>query len=184
MERNNRKYIHVDRGTGSNEIFAMLGKIESETGSDIKSFLEDSDTEYIVEEPIPDNKGESHQLLTPEATVLDIDEPPVKKLKKKVAELKWKHTSKFVKSKKCIIEANVLSDIPEKANPLLIIEGTKNLNELVKYVCHQTNLYATQNGRRFATNPEEIRTFLGINYIMSISNLPNVKCYWSVELPV
>ena len=36
----------------------------------------------------------SHQLLTPEATVhvegevLDIDEPPAKKLKKKVAELK------------------------------------------------------------------------------------------------
>ena len=45
-----------------------------------------------AEEPIPDNKEESHQLLTPEATVhvegevLDTDDPPAKKLKKKVAE--------------------------------------------------------------------------------------------------
>ena len=112
---------------------------------------------------------------------MDTDEPPAKKLKKKVAELKWKHTSKFVKAKKCTLEANVLLDIPENANPLLIFEGRANLNELVKHICNRTNLYATQNEREFATNPEEIRAFLGINYIMSISKLPNVKCYWSVD---
>ena len=95
MERNNRnKYIHVDRETGSNEIFVMLDKIDGEAESDIENLLEDSDTEYIAEEPVPDNKEESHQLLTPEATVhvegevLDIDEPPAKKPKKKAAELK------------------------------------------------------------------------------------------------
>ena len=66
----------------------MLDKIESETESDIENFLEDSDTEYIAEKPIPDNNEESHQLLTPEVTVhvedklLDIDEPPAKKLNK------------------------------------------------------------------------------------------------------
>ena len=82
----------------------MLDKLDSETGSDIKNLLEDSDTEYIAEEPIPDSKEKSHQLLTSKATVhvegevLDIDEPPAKKLKKKVAELK--RTSKFVKLKK------------------------------------------------------------------------------------
>ena len=42
-------------------------------------------------------------------------------------------------------------------------------------------MLATQNGREFATNPEAIRAFLGINYIMSISKLPNVKCYWSID---
>ena len=74
---------------------------------------EDSDTEYIAEKPIPDNKEESHQLLTPEETtlveseVLDIDELPVKKLKKKVAELQWKGTSKFVKANRCTLEAKV-----------------------------------------------------------------------------
>ena len=111
---------------------------------------------------------------------MDIDEPPGKKITKKVTELEWKRTSKFVKAKKCIPEAHVLLEIPENANPLLIFEGTTNLNELVKHICDQTNLYATQNGRNFALNPKQIRAFLGINYIMSISKLPNVKCNWSV----
>ena len=51
MERNNRKkYKHIDRETGSNEIFTMLDKIESESESDIENLLEDSNTEYIAEE--------------------------------------------------------------------------------------------------------------------------------------
>ena len=45
MERNNRKkYVHIDRETGSNEIFAMLDKTESETESDVENLLEDFDT--------------------------------------------------------------------------------------------------------------------------------------------
>ena len=58
----------------------------------------------------------------------------LKNLKKKVAELKWKWTSKFVKAKKSTLKANVLLDIPENANPLLIFEGTTNLNEFVKHI--------------------------------------------------
>ena len=55
------------------------------------------------------------------------------------------------------------------------------LNELVKIICDQSNLCAAQNGREFVTNPAEIPAFLGINYIMSISKLPTLKCYWSVD---
>ena len=50
----------MDREMGSNEIFGMLDKIGSETESDI---------EYIAEELISDNKEQSHELLTPDATV-------------------------------------------------------------------------------------------------------------------
>ena len=35
--------------------------------------------------------------------------------------------------------------------------------------------------REFATNCQEIRAFLDINYIMSISKLPNVKYYCRVN---
>ena len=90
----------------------------------------------------------------------------LKKLKKKVAELMWKRTSKFVKVKKWALEANVLLNILENINPLLIFEGNTNLNELVKHICDRTNLNAKQNGREFATNSEDIRAFLGINYTM------------------
>ena len=91
MQRNNRKkYIHVDRETSNNEIYAMFDEIESDTESDTENLLGDPDTEYISEEPIPDNKEESHRVLTPEATVhvenesLDVGEPPSKKFKKKI----------------------------------------------------------------------------------------------------
>ena len=95
--------------------------------------------------------------------------------------MKWKRKSKFVKAKKCTLEANIFLYIPEHGNLLPIFEGTTNLNELLKHICDQKNLYATQNGRDFATNPEEIDALLGIIYIMSISKLPKVKCYWSVD---
>ena len=66
MERNNRKkYVHIDRETGSSEIFAMLEKTETEIESDTENLLEYSGTEYLTEEPIPVNKKESHQVLTP-----------------------------------------------------------------------------------------------------------------------
>ena len=87
---------------------------------------------------------------------MDIDEPPAQKRKKRVAELKWKRTSKIVKAKKCALAAIVLLDIPEDASPLLIFEGTTSLNELKKHIYNQTNLYGTQNGREFATDPEAI----------------------------
>ena len=66
----------------------MLDEIESDTESDIENLLEDSDTQYISEDSIPNNKEESHRVLTSEATVhvenesLDVEEPLSKKLKK------------------------------------------------------------------------------------------------------
>ena len=48
----------------------MLDEIGSDTESGIENCLEDSDTEYISEEPIPHIKEESHHVLTPEATVM------------------------------------------------------------------------------------------------------------------
>ena len=60
------------------------------------------------EKPISDNKEESHQILTPEVTVHvesnvpNESEQPCKKLKQKVAELKWKRISKYFKSHICV----------------------------------------------------------------------------------
>ena len=92
----------------------MLDKVESETESDNENLLEDSGMGYKAEEQVPDDKVESHLLVKLETTVhvesefLDIDESPGTKLKNKFLELKWKRASKFVKAKKCTLEANVL----------------------------------------------------------------------------
>ena len=42
----------------------MVGKTESVTEKEIGKILEDSDTEYIEKEPIPDNKEESSTFNT------------------------------------------------------------------------------------------------------------------------
>ena len=89
----------------------------------------------------------------------------------------WKLTSKFAKEKVCTLEENVLIDIPENTNSLQLFEAITSLNELVKYICNKTNLYAAQNWREFATNSGKIPASLGIDYIISVSKSPNLKCY-------
>ena len=54
-------------------------------------------------------------------------------------------------------------------------------DELIKYVVQQTNFYANQNGRVFVTDLEEMKAFIGINYIMGINKLPYLAEYWRVD---
>ena len=42
------------------------------------------------------------------------------------------------------------------------------------FVVDVSNFYAQPNGREFDTNEQEMRTFLGISYIMSIKKLQMV----------
>ena len=64
-----KRYVRIDRETGSDENFVILGEIESKAESDMENLLEDSGTEFIAEEEIPDTNEDTHQLLTPEAVV-------------------------------------------------------------------------------------------------------------------
>ena len=67
MERNSKeKYVQIDQETSTNKIFAMLDKIDSDNESDINKLLEESDTEYVAEEPVPKTKEDSHNILIPE----------------------------------------------------------------------------------------------------------------------
>ena len=70
MEKEKRKrYVRVDRETGSNKIFAIFEEIESEAESHVENHLEDWETEFMAEEEIPDKNEDTHQLFTPEAVV-------------------------------------------------------------------------------------------------------------------
>ena len=51
---------------------------------------------------------------------------------------------------------------------------------MISLIVFQTNLYATQKGERYIlTTEKEIRTFIGINFIMGINKLPSYRDYWS-----
>ena len=51
------------------------------------------------------------------------------------------------------------------------------LDELLELIVEQSNLYAHQNGRNFTVTKEELKAFLGINFIMTINKLPTIAEY-------
>ena len=66
----------------------------------------------------------------------------------------------------------------EHCTPFDMFRKVTNLDELTNLIVVQSNLYAQQNSREFQTNAKEMMAFLGINYIMSINQLPSVQIYW------
>ena len=53
-------------------------------------------------------------------------------------------------------------------------------DETPKIVVDNTNLYSVQkSGVSINTNKEEITTFIGIQIMMGIIQLPNYRAYWS-----
>ena len=55
------------------------------------------------------------------------------------------------------------------------------LEKLLELIAEQSNLYAHQNGRNFTVTKEELKAFLGINFVMAINKLPTIAEYWRVD---
>lgn len=56
-------------------------------------------------------------------------------------------------------------------------------DELMRFICYQSNLYSTQStGRSVDMTIEEYQNFLGIDLLMSIVGMPSYKDYWSHQL--
>ena len=53
------------------------------------------------------------------------------------------------------------------------------INELLEIIVTETNRYATQEGCNFETTKDEMKAFLGINFIMDINKVPSLEDYWS-----
>ena len=56
-----------------------------------------------------------------------------------------------------------------------------SLGELLRLIVEQSNLYVHQNGRKFTVTKEELKAFLGINFVMAINKLPTIAEYWRVD---
>ena len=74
MDLNNKrkKYVRIDRNTRSEEIFALLDEVNSDQEEDIDNLMNDSDTEFIVNENLDndiDSDDEPVSVLIPEANI-------------------------------------------------------------------------------------------------------------------
>ena len=74
--------------------------------------------------------------------------------------------------KECTLEAEVLVDLDHGSTPCDIFETVTGMNELLEIIVTETNRYTTQKGHNFETTKDEMKAFLGINFIMGINKLP------------
>ena len=81
----------------------------------------------------------------------------------------------------CLLKASVQHDFGENFTPVDVFMKVVNAQTLIEHIVSETNLYASQKGRTFLTNYDELKAFLGINYFMGINKLPSVASYWEVE---
>ena len=65
-------------------------------------------------------------------------------------------------------------NLNETVSPIEIVSLVTGLEELLKLLVEQSNLYADQNGRNFTVTKEELKAYLGINFVMAIKKLPKI----------
>ena len=148
MDLNNKrkKYVRIDRNTRSEEIFALLDEVNSDQEEDIENLMNNSDTEFIVDENLDndiDSDDEPLSVLIPEANIhvvksstaeANMEESNVvcekeskqkskrkgkeKATKKKSVDFNWKKRPDSKLKQPCALEAEVTIDpLPERHIP-------------------------------------------------------------------
>ena len=74
LKSKRKHYVEIDRGTASEQVLALLNAVESNEEDKIDNLMNDSDTEFIMEEEITEKKNENNgndggDLLVPDANV-------------------------------------------------------------------------------------------------------------------
>ena len=62
----------------------------------------------------------------------------------------------------------VQPNLNETVSPIEISFLVTGLEELLELIVEQSNLHPHQNGRNFTVTEEELKAFLGINFVMEI----------------
>ena len=183
MENRRKKYIRIEQFAESDEVFAILDSIESDTESDIENMLEDSDTEFVSDEPLPETLSDHKHIMIPEANVhvAGDGQPPRKKKKAGENGIKWQKKNSPHSREPCTLEATVLHEYEGEATPITVFSQASNAKPLINLLVEQSVIYAQQNGRPYDTTVEEMSAFIGMNYIMGINKLPKIHSYWETD---
>ena len=56
------------------------------------------------------------------------------------------------------------------------------MNQLLEIIVSERHRYATQKGCKIETMEDEMKEFLGINFIIGINKIPSLEDYWSTEI--
>ena len=80
--------------------------------------------------------------------------------------------SKSYQARRVSPHARKQPNLNETVFPIEIFSLVTRFGEMLELMVEQSNLYAHQNGRNFTDTKEELKTFLGINFVMAIKKLP------------
>ena len=75
-------------------------------------------------------------------------------------------------------------DLSERVSPIVIFSLVTGLEELLELIVEQSKiskLYAHQNERNFIFIKEELKAFLGINFVIAINKLPTIAEHCRVD---
>ena len=94
---------------------------------------------------------------------------------------KWTKKVKVAKQEEYHLVSEIQPNLNETVSPIEICSLLTGLEELLELIIEQSNLYANQNGRNNTDTKEELKTFLGKNFVMAINKLPTIAEYWRVD---
>ena len=167
-----KRYFHIDEKSSSEQIYALLDDVESADEDYMGNLMNGSDTELVAKEETTQVASTQDTSLTKQEANLDVapsDNQSRKKEKNKKEELwKWTKRVKVTNREKSHLMPKIQPNLNETVFPIEIFSLVNGLEELQELIVEQSSLYAYQNGRNFTVTKEELKTFLGINFVMAI----------------
>ena len=175
-----KKYFNIDENISSAHIYLLLDNIDSDHEEEKDNLTNDSDMELIADKRIlPAN----NTLTIPEANIHVVRDNEVLK-KKQIKKRKKSHGN--TQRKRNLTNKNQVHLFPknklnEIVSPMEIFELVTGFEELINLIIVQTNLYPQQKERNFTVDNNELKSFLRINFIMTINKSPTIEKYWRVD---
>ena len=83
------------------------------------------------------------------------------------------------KQEPCALIPEIKAKLNKIVSPIEIFQLVAGLDELIDLIVVETN--AQQKGKNLTVDNNELKAFLGINYIMAINKLPKIAEFWRVD---
>ena len=77
----------------------------------------------------------------------------------------------------------MLLDIDPLDNPLKVFVKLINLDKFLHHLKLESERFTVQDGRIFEVFMDELRAFIGVNFVMGDHKLPNLRSYSETRSP-
>ena len=155
--------------------------MESDFEDDLADVVEDSDTELVVEDKDNDTDVQDEKI-NESSNVVD---SAAKSKDDTLKVIHWTKSTRYINAQKECTKFNgeVLLDIDPLDNPLKVFEKLINLDEFLHHLKLESERYAAQNGKTFEVSMDELRAFIGVNFLMRYHKLPYLRSYCETGSP-